>query len=136
MPKKSIGTELRGPEDFDLVWDTNPGEPDPDAPEVRLYGDEEKALVTAQLRLGNDLLQQGVENLHQDREERRKYSGRIFWLVIGYLLVAGLLIFMAGLDQVRFRLADSVLMVLIGSTTASVIGLFAIVTNYLFPRRG
>ena len=84
-----------------------------------MYGAEGKALAIARLRLENALLQQEIEDVHQDRAERRKYSGRIFGLVVGYLLVVGLLALLAGLDQVPFGLPASVLMVLIGSTAVS-----------------
>lgn len=100
-----------------------------------MYGAEAKALAGDRLRLENDLLQQEIEDVRQDRKERRKYSGRIFWLVVGYLVVVGLLVLLAGLDQVPFGLPASVLMVLIGSTAVSMVGLFAIVANYLFPQR-
>ena len=135
LPKRSIGTEPRGPDDFELVWDDRPSEPGPDTREIRLYGAEAKALASDRLRLENDLLQQEIEDVRQDRAERRKYSGRIFGLVVAYLVVVGLLVLLAGLDQVPFGLPASVLMVLIGSTAVSMVGLFAIVANYLFPQR-
>ena len=40
-----------------------------------------------------------------------------------------------GFPCISFKLSDTVLATLIGSTTASVLGLFAIVANYLFPKR-
>ena len=135
MPKRSSGTGLPGPEDFKLVWDDSPSDPGPDTAGVRLYGAEDRALVADSLRQQIDLRQQTIEDLHQDREERRKYSGLIYWLVVGYLAFVGAIVLLAGLDHVPFGLPDSVLMVLIGSTAASVVGLFAIVANYLFPQR-
>ncbi len=42
---------------------------------------------------------------------------------------------MHGFTAIPFTLSAAVLSTLIGSTTASVLGLFAIVANYLFPKR-
>lgn len=43
-------------------------------------------------------------------------------------------LFMQGFSVKGFALPDSVLMLLLGTTTANVIGLFIIVANYLFPK--
>lgn len=44
-------------------------------------------------------------------------------------------VLMHGFTAIPFTLSAAVLSTLIGSTTASVLGLFAIVANYLFPKR-
>ena len=45
------------------------------------------------------------------------------------------ILLMHGFSFIPFELSVAVLTTLIGSTTASVLGLFAIVANYLFPKR-
>ncbi len=55
--------------------------------------------------------------------------------VLGAVLMRGLAPFLAqGASVVPFRLSNTVLITLIGSTTASVIGIFLIVLHWLFPR--
>ncbi len=87
----------------------------------------EKARTTAEL-----------ESLDQDRKERKKYAERSFWLVLVWLVAIGAFVFLQGVGKVGswgFNLSNSVMLMLIGTTTVSVIGVFIIVANYLFPRR-
>lgn len=106
-------------------------------------------------RLGNakaDAAEEYVKVLKQDREERGKYADKLFNLICTWLIVISLLIIGSGykndLDTTitnssgkiiretttppRFELSDKVLLALIGGTTASILGLFVIVANYLF----
>lgn len=72
----------------------------------------------------------------QDITERKKYAGRVFWLVVFWLLAVGAMLFMQGLKSCfSFQLSDTVLITAITTTTASVVGIFLIVANYLFPKR-
>ena len=72
----------------------------------------------------------------QDRSERKTYAGRIFRLLIVWLCVVASILLLRGFSQFSlFSLSDAVLMTLIGSTTASVVGIFIIVAKYLFPQR-
>lgn len=85
--------------------------------------------------LENERLRAEVDDLIQDREQRKTYGNRLFGLVVVWLIVIGLVILLHGFTCVPFKLSVAVLTTLIGSTTASVLGLFAIVANYLFPKR-
>lgn len=80
-------------------------------------------------------LQAKIADLDQDRDQRRTYANRLFWLVAVWLVVIGLIVLLHGFSHVPFTLSGAVLTTLIGSTTVSVLGLFAIVANYLFPKR-
>ena len=93
-----------------------------------LYEDESKSIE-------NDRLKAEVDNLVQDREQRKTYGTRLYCLVVWWLSIIGLLVLLHGFSWVPFTLSVTVLTTLIGSTTASVLGLFAIVANYLFPKR-
>lgn len=93
-----------------------------------LYDEEAGALE-------NERLRAEVDDLVQDREQRKTYGNRLFRLVVVWLIVIGLVILLHGFTVVPFKLSVAVLTTLIGSTTASVLGLFAIVANYLFPKR-
>ena len=76
-----------------------------------------------------------LEDRAQDRNQRKTYGSRLFWLIIIWLIVSGLIVLLQGFSFVPFKLSVTVLTTLIGSTTASVLGLFAIVANYLFSKR-
>jgi hypothetical protein len=107
---------------------------------------------------------QDIEQLHrkedlagkkQDREERKKYADKIFCLIAIWLISVLLILLLAGFGKdithsfswnngektevftlhTGFTLDNDVLIALLGGTTASVIGIFVIVANYLFPRR-
>ncbi len=91
--------------------------------------DEEK------LSLEDQKAQAELADLLQARGERKKYADRLFWLVACWLAVIGAMVLFSGFAVFSFQLSDLVLSTLIGATTASVLGLFVIVANYLFPRR-
>ena len=55
--------------------------------------------------------------------------------MVSWLCGVFIVIVLSGFNLFSFKLSTTVLTTLIGSTTASVLGLFAIVANYLFPRR-
>ena len=74
-----------------------------------------------------------AKSLEQDIQHRKVYAARIFWFVALWVLSLMLLLLAQGLDLLV--LSDKVLMTLIGGTTANVLGLFAIVANYLFPKK-
>jgi hypothetical protein len=74
--------------------------------------------------------------LRQDINARRKFARRIFHLIIWWLVAIFLLLLMQGfLSPFKiFFLSDSVLLALIGGTTANVLGIFMVVVWYLFPK--
>lgn len=70
-----------------------------------------------------------------------KYARLIPKVVIYYLIFIGILIFMAGLTgthiwniEFTWHLSDKVLITLLATTTANVLGLMYIVANHLFPK--
>ncbi len=71
-----------------------------------------------------------VKSQEQDREQRDKYAKKIFWVVVGYLAVVLLIVILGG-AKVLFT-TDTVLITLLGTTTANVISLLVIVAKYLF----
>jgi hypothetical protein len=84
-----------------------------------------------------ELVQAKVKSVHQDIDERKKYAGKIFKLIcfwVGGMMVVICLSSWAGVTG--FRTATPVLLALVGSTTATVLGLFYIVAHYLFPDSG
>lgn len=110
---------------LELVADAEP-QIDPQA--VALHEANTKAIEL-------DQLQEKLESFRQDREQRKEYSDLLFALISIWLASIGSVVVMNGFEHIPFNLTDTVLVTLIGSTTASVLGLFAIVANYLFPKR-
>jgi lipopolysaccharide export LptBFGC system permease protein LptF len=91
-------------------------------------------------RLELDQLREVVDELKQNTEERRRYANRLFYVMVGWLTVVAYVVlaqgFGVGIDRYgRFQLADSVVIALLTTTTATVIGVFLTVANYLLPRR-
>lgn len=70
----------------------------------------------------------------QDIEMRKDYARKTYNLVCIYLVVVGFFVFFVCCPA-EFTMSDAVLITLLGTTTATVIGLFAIVMNYLFPKK-
>lgn len=74
-----------------------------------------------------------LESAKQDRTERKRYASLIFGLICAWLVMLFAVLFFQGLAAFGFQLQDSVLLALIGGTTANVLGIFVIVAKYLFP---
>lgn len=85
-----------------------------------------------QLKLANQHKEEIIRNLQQDRKERKRYANKIFALVALYLVCVGFILSASGLGSAHFSLSDSVLLTLLGTTTANVLGTFFFVANYLF----
>ena len=80
-----------------------------------------------------ELKREHLTNQTQNRGLRLKYSTKIFYLSISYLLYVGIVLLF---NKQLFNISDSVLITLLGSTTATVISLFIIVAKYIFPTNG
>lgn len=69
----------------------------------------------------------------EDRKLRAKWAERIYGFVSLYMLAIFFILFLCGLP-LNFSLSDNVLIVLLGTTTANVIGIFMVVATYYFYR--
>jgi len=106
--------------------------PDPVLPEPDLEDEhktaQEESLYKARLR-----------GLSQDIDERKKYAHRTFCLIASWLAAVYLLLLLEGfegLPRSYFYLDKTVLITVVGTTTASVLGIFIVVMHYLFPAKG
>lgn len=102
----------------------------------RLYSLQNKTLRSEERQQGRredielDTLRENLEGKRQDRKQRGNFAVRIFNLMCIYLAVVLLIVTLKG-----FRVLDldnTVLNVLLTTTTANVIGIFIIVAKYLF----
>lgn len=92
---------------------------------------------TEEKQIDEELKRADLKSKHQDITERKKYTGRIFWLIVGWLIAVLVILLLQGfykIWKVYFLLSDNVILALIGGTTANVLGIFIIVTKYLFPK--
>jgi hypothetical protein len=77
---------------------------------------------------------QQLTDAETNRLERIKYAERIFWLMSSWLIGMGVILLLSGFgkDYGFFSLNKAVLITLVSGTSLNIIGIFAIVVNYLF----
>lgn len=73
-----------------------------------------------------------IASLKQDREQRKGFSNKIFLFMCLYMFVAIIIVFCCGFGWMK--LDASVLITLLTTTLANVIGVFTFVAKYLFHR--
>ena len=77
-----------------------------------------------------ELKKEELESIRQDRRQRGKFSVSIFIFMGSYLLLVLVVLVLSGVKVLS--ISDAVLISLLSSTTADVIGIFIIVAKYLF----
>ena len=70
----------------------------------------------------------------QDRDQRKLFAEKIFTFVSLYMFSVFFILVLCGSPS-NFQLSDTVLVTLLGTTTANVIGILIIVVTYLFSRK-
>ena len=75
-------------------------------------------------------LKEEIQGLKQDREQRKVFSYSIFGFMCVYMTIAMVIVFLSGLGVMS--LSDNVLITLLTTTLADVIGVFIFVAKYLF----
>lgn len=75
-----------------------------------------------------------IKSKEQDISMRKEYADIVVKFVVYYMAFVFIILFLSGTPS-SFKMSYSVLMTLLGTTTATVISLFAIVVNYLFPKK-
>jgi hypothetical protein len=70
------------------------------------------------------------DGLAQDMDERKIYAHRIFVLICMWLFLVAIVFLAEGNGNLHY--SDNVIITLLTTTTANVIGLFILVTKYLF----
>lgn len=68
----------------------------------------------------------------QDREQRKIFSSRIFIFMCAYMLISLIIVFCCGLGFMY--LSDAILITLLTTSLANVIGVFNFVAKYLFHK--
>lgn len=80
-----------------------------------------------------------LANKKQDREERKRYAKFTFIFLSTFTFVVMFLLFLSGIngslcffDFSKFHLSNTVLITLISTSLASIVGIFVFVMKYLF----
>jgi len=81
------------------------------------------------------LKEEEVYDRQQNRMQRKEYADNIFAFLCVYMLFVFLILIGCGNYYAHFELSDTVLITLITTTTANVIGIFIFVVKYLFNTR-
>lgn len=97
---------------------------------VTREGEENYAAQEKNINLA--LKQEELDGKRQDREQRKTFATWIFWMMCAYLVVVLGIVIANGLC--RLALSDTVIVTLLSTTTANVLGIFAFVAKYLFHR--
>ena len=85
-------------------------------------------------RLLNEALKGENEGDTQDRNQRRIFAISVFLFVVLYMVAVMTILFIQGFCD-SFYLDKSVLITLLATTTANVLGVLVIVVTYLFSRK-
>ena len=97
------------------------------------YTDVHIELAKEQLRearLKNEALEEENRGDSQDRDQRKDFAERIYSFAAIYMFGVFVILFLSGTQTTNFKLSDNVLITLLGTTTANVIGILIIVVTY------
>ena len=101
---------------------------------VNLLEQTSNELTIDYLRAQIDRQREEIEGLKQDREQRKIFSYVIFGFMCLYMLASLVIVYLSGRRTIL--LSDSVLITLLTTSLANVIGIFNFVAKYLFhPKR-
>ena len=98
--------------------------------QVNLLEQKSNELTIDYLRAEIDRQREEIEGLKQDREQRKIFSYVIFGFMCIYMLISLALVFLDGYGIIF--LSDKVLITLLTTSLANVIGIFNFVAKYLF----
>jgi hypothetical protein len=98
--------------------------------QVNLLEQKSNELTIDYLRAQIDRQREEIEGLKQDREQRKIFSYVIFGFMCIYMLISLALVFLDGYGIIF--LSDKVLITLLTTSLANVIGIFNFVAKYLF----
>lgn len=115
----------------DFLKQVSPSSNDPVVSEKAAYDEIERRKREAEARH----LEIQNESDTQDRDQRKDFAERVYYFACVYMVFVFLILFLSGSTGTHFKLNDTVLVTLLRTTTANVIGVFAIVVTYLFSRK-
>ncbi|WP_195487825.1 hypothetical protein [Bacteroides fragilis] len=84
------------------------------------------------MTVANKIRNEELENRRQDRAQRKVHADNLFTFLCFYMILVFFILYKSGSLYNSFELSDSVIIALITTTTANIIGIFAFVVRYLF----
>lgn len=84
-------------------------------------------------RIQNDILEEGLNKLKQDRGQRKGLSYALFGFMCVYMFAVLIIVSCCGLAWMQ--LSDNVIITLLTTTLADVIGIFGFVAKYLYQNK-
>ena len=96
------------------------------------YELEKTKLDLEKVALERDHLKEDLANKQQDRQLRKDYANKIFSYLMYYSLFCAFVLISQATNATKFSLPDNVLVVLVGSTAISIIGLVGWIVKGLF----
>ncbi len=84
------------------------------------------------MTVANKIRNEELENRRQDRAQRKVYADNLFTFLCFYMILVFFILYKSGSLYNSFELSDSVIIALITTTTANIIGIFAFAVRYLF----
>lgn len=84
------------------------------------------------MTVANKIRNEELENRRQDRAQRKVYADNLLTFLCFYMILVFFILYKSGSLYNSFELSDSVIIALITTTTANIIGIFAFVVRYLF----
>lgn len=84
-------------------------------------------------RIQNDILEEGLNKLIQDRGQRKGLSYALFGFMCVYMFAVLIIVSCCGLAWMQ--LSDNVIITLLTTTLADVIGIFGFVAKYLYQNK-
>jgi uncharacterized membrane protein len=90
----------------------------------------EESEISRQDIIDAEFKQEQLESNKQDRTERKKYAIYIFCFLCAFLGITLAIVIFTAIEL--FCLSDTILITLLTTTSADIIGVFIIVVKYLF----
>lgn len=100
--------------------------------------DEERLRKEAEidaLQTENDIRKEELKGRIQDREQRKEFAIKIYHFLCFYLSSVLFLIILSATPLIKFELTEAIIITLLTTTTANIIGIFILVVKYLFATR-
>lgn len=100
---------------------------------VLLNEDKVAGEAVAYQRAQVDKMKEELEGLKQDRKQRKTFSIYLFIFTCLYMIATLIVVYLCGLGYMH--LSDAILITLLTTTLAEVIGMFNFVARYLFHHK-
>lgn len=87
------------------------------------------------LQTENDIRKEELKGRIQDREQRKEFAIKIYHFLCFYLSSVLFLVVLSATPLIKFELTEGIIITLLTTTTANIIGIFILVVKYLSATR-